>query len=499
MTILRLSMVAILMATNFCHVQAEPRIDYDLDDDGLIEINDLQDLNEIRNNFDDWNELKGESLYGVSDGCPLDGCSGYELSTDLNFDTNGSGTLDAEDTYWNGGLGWLPIGAGSYKFASEFNGNGHTLHNLVIRRPSIGFVGLFSYSELAYFHDFKLRADITASDNSGGIVGHSWQTRFENLGLDVVFVVDNGGIDCEVNICASEQVGGVVGSSDECHFENIIVKAQITGNTMPGVYGELGGLAGTMASGEVNEVSIYGEITGSERVGALVGYASASQINSVAITAEINGSKSVGGVLGRAVNTSIDNVLVSGSLNAGIGMPRWGTGGGVIGTADSGVTVSRVISLMNLQEDSEEAHDIGALFGNDGISSINHLHWAMDLALRDYLYGGKPNTDPKQTFSLVEIQCATDTHGCNGLQFSNFSEQINSLQQPLWDFGSNEEAPVMVLASGTFGDRDGNGEADDWPQIPSPDIEVSSSDSSPGIGGVPYLIFLLMPWLLRRR
>lgn len=99
----------------------------------------------------------------------------------------------------------------------------------------------------------------------------------------------------------------------------------------------------------------------------------------------------------------------------------------------------------------------------------------------------------------MEIQCATDTHGCNGLQFSNFSEQINSLQQPLWDFGSNEEAPVMVLASGTFGDRDGNGEADDWPQIPSPYIEVSSSDSSPGIGGVPYLIFLLMPWLLRRR
>ncbi|MFT6655681.1 MAG: hypothetical protein ACJAWI_002455, partial [Marinomonas primoryensis] len=40
------------------------RTDYDLDDDGLIEINSLADLNEIRNNLD------GTTLYGESGGCP---------------------------------------------------------------------------------------------------------------------------------------------------------------------------------------------------------------------------------------------------------------------------------------------------------------------------------------------------------------------------------------------------------------------------------------------
>lgn len=54
-----------LLLTLTMHANAEKnRQDYDLDNDGLIEINDLADLNEIRNNLD------GSSLYGSSIGCP---------------------------------------------------------------------------------------------------------------------------------------------------------------------------------------------------------------------------------------------------------------------------------------------------------------------------------------------------------------------------------------------------------------------------------------------
>ena len=73
------------------------RTDYDLDDDGLIEINSLADLNEIRNNLD------GTSLYGESTGCPAEGCNGFELTTTLDFDTNADGVMDENDTYWNEG------------------------------------------------------------------------------------------------------------------------------------------------------------------------------------------------------------------------------------------------------------------------------------------------------------------------------------------------------------------------------------------------------------
>ncbi|MEK9765695.1 MAG: hypothetical protein VW274_04385, partial [Thalassolituus sp.] len=84
----RLLITTILGAFSFTAFAESGREDYDLDDDGLIEINDLSDLDEIRNNLD------GTSLYGTSQGCPEAGCNGFELTTDLDFDTNADGVMD---------------------------------------------------------------------------------------------------------------------------------------------------------------------------------------------------------------------------------------------------------------------------------------------------------------------------------------------------------------------------------------------------------------------
>ena len=67
-------------------------------------------------------------------GCGVDGCSGYELLADLDFDTDGDGAVDSDDDYWNDGDGWEPIGWDSRGFSRFFNaafdGNEHTLSNL---------------------------------------------------------------------------------------------------------------------------------------------------------------------------------------------------------------------------------------------------------------------------------------------------------------------------------------------------------------------------------
>ncbi|WP_444923325.1 hypothetical protein ACJJH9_15660 [Microbulbifer sp. DLAB2-AF] len=55
------------------------RTDFDLDDDGLIEINDLADFNEILNN------LEGASLYEVSTGCTSSGCRRFESNAVFDF------------------------------------------------------------------------------------------------------------------------------------------------------------------------------------------------------------------------------------------------------------------------------------------------------------------------------------------------------------------------------------------------------------------------------
>ena len=129
-------------------------VDYDTDDDSLIEIGNLAQLDAVRHDLDGDGTpaARGKSSYDTAFanalermGCSLSvGCRGYELTADLDFDTNGNGAADAADEYWNGGAGWVPIGgagttldAGLYDlenpFTAIFEGNGHTVSHLFYR------------------------------------------------------------------------------------------------------------------------------------------------------------------------------------------------------------------------------------------------------------------------------------------------------------------------------------------------------------------------------
>jgi hypothetical protein len=149
------------------------RADYDLDDDGLIEINDLADLDEIRNNLD------GKTLYGSNIGCPNaedgavnGGCIGFELTADLDFDTNVNGKFDSGDIHWNDGSGWLPLGTNSDNFSAIFDGNGYQVKNLNIHRSS--WIGLFGSVNAATIKRVGLTGshmNISGHQGVGGLIG----------------------------------------------------------------------------------------------------------------------------------------------------------------------------------------------------------------------------------------------------------------------------------------------------------------------------------------
>ena len=142
-------------------------IDYDADNDGLIEISTLAQLNAVR-----WdlrgagapslaNEASYEAAFpsrGSGMGCPTVGsaavCSGYELAADLDFDTDGDGATwsgsppasDSGDAYHNGGSGWSPIGDSFLPFRAVFDGNGHVIRNLFVNSTD-RIQGLFGVLE----------------------------------------------------------------------------------------------------------------------------------------------------------------------------------------------------------------------------------------------------------------------------------------------------------------------------------------------------------------
>ena len=159
---------------------------YDTDGDGLIEITTLAQLDAVRHdrNGDGVPTAAGASTYRAAfpdafpeaDSqlrCVLE-CLGYELMADLDFDTDGDGDVDSDDAYWNNGAGWIPIGRSGSDFLTTFEGNSHTVRNLLIDRPSTNYVGLFGYTD--WKADIRnvglIQVDVEGRTYVGGVVGN---------------------------------------------------------------------------------------------------------------------------------------------------------------------------------------------------------------------------------------------------------------------------------------------------------------------------------------
>ena len=139
-------------------------VDHDADADGLIDIDSLAKLNAMRWDLDG-DGTSATTTYAAAFPNPRGGavcptavsgvaCVGFELATDLDFDTDGDGRTwtmsggvvggDEEDDYYNGGLGWTPIGAtAATPFAAVFVGNGRIVRNLFVNAGGVNYRGLF--------------------------------------------------------------------------------------------------------------------------------------------------------------------------------------------------------------------------------------------------------------------------------------------------------------------------------------------------------------------
>ena len=114
--------------TASARVTASEPIDYDSDDDRLIEVDSLAKLNAIRYDLDGSgaaDDSADNDRYAAAfpdaaenqcaDSDPDDGverCRGYELTANLDFDTGTVGDR-TDDAYYNGGAGWLPTATGT--------------------------------------------------------------------------------------------------------------------------------------------------------------------------------------------------------------------------------------------------------------------------------------------------------------------------------------------------------------------------------------------------
>lgn len=302
-------------------------------------------------------------------------CNGYELTADLDFDTNGSGRPDPGDAYWDGGHGWLPIGdpETEFRYNTVFDGGGHTIANLFIYWPESSHAGLFR----ATGADDEIRnvrltgVRVIGQNSAGALVG-------SNSGL-----IERSSADGQVS--SISLIGGIAGyNSGSISNSKAVVAVEGSGDGIGGLVGRNAGtIADSSARGEVTGEGYYvgglagvgynnsncGAISGSHATGAvagegsyvggLVGYSGCGTISGSYATGNVTGEGGYIGGLAGATSGTITASYATGDV-AGEGYNV----GGLAGHAAGAITASYATGNVAGENDN-----VGGLVGIGGLET----------------------------------------------------------------------------------------------------------------------------------
>ena len=308
----------------------------DRDGNGLIEIDSLLDLHNMRHNLAG-TSYKGSSTTSVGNslGCPATVCKGYELMQDLDFDgddddggtwsvnDDGGYILDSDDhqaDYFpvdeDGAGGWLPIGDGDNPFAAVFDGNGRSISNLAISRSETFYVGLFGRTgAAAVIRNIGLvdnLADYSGSSDSdiyiGGLVGRQSGGSITASYATGPAAGGDGDFD---------YVGGLVGSQSGLITASYATGAAAGGDGLDYV----GGLVGQQEGGSITASYATGPAAGGDgnfdAVGGLVGSQGGGSITASYATGPATGGDGSGDFVGGLVDVIQQGGLITASYGFG--------------------------------------------------------------------------------------------------------------------------------------------------------------------------------------
>ena len=316
---------------------AQTNVDYDDDDDNLIDVRTLGQLNAIRY------DLNGDGVVASGSdttaytaagtfanratgmGCAST-CAGYELRADLDFDTDDDGNVDASDSpsFPN----WSPIGVTTTPYSGEFKGNNRTISNLRITSSSVQNVGLFG--------------------RTTGVVS----------GVGVV--------DANINVSSLPQFTdvGALSGRHEGTIRSSYSTGSVSGNSTvsPGTL-HVGGLVGRVVGGTIAASWSSADVSttsGEPRGGGLVGQLGFAMNGGSIIASYATGAMTAtGGASGTVVR-----------------------GGGLVGLVlpNASITASYAAGPVSVTSTGGTTH-IGGLYGrrHDATATITASYWDTDL------------------------------------------------------------------------------------------------------------------------
>ena len=436
-------------------VSAEPALD--ADNDNLVDITSLERLDNMRYNLDLADGRYKRSSVDVGIQCGTAGntnCIGYELLQDLDFriaDSYQSGIVNANwrpqnssgailtqpntDGAANGG--WEPIGscngdtadggtlacgdADDTPFATRFEGNGYTIHNLYARNT-------------------------TSNDGSGiGLFGiTAAAATIRSLGVQDAAIY-GGRTEDRIGSIAGQHGGTIVGSYATGGSVNSHNLSSNNLNNTGGLAGRNGGtIIASYVTPTVNIRSAGGDNQGT---GALIGHMTGIIIASYAsgtIDGNSNGGDQIGGLVGSGTGTII--AAYASGMVTGAGTAS-NFVGGIQGNGAGRVNASYASGDVNGGNATSAA---GALWGF-GISNSNiNASYGFGTVTNDGANVGTAGT-AKPTVGGTAITSATQLTSANAGTIWNSAadDTLNA-----WDFGDSSQAPALRYADYDGADSD---------------------------------------------
>ena len=293
---------------------AQSPVDYDTDNDRLIEIEWLEQLNAVRWDLDGDGyvddggnaEVYSDAFPDAADGMGCtDGCRGYELTRDLNFRSLGSYASGTVNNKWTSGSGWLPIGI-SNSFNAAFEGNNHAITNLFIKRTGLNspeVIGLFGHLSHSVSRLRLVNVDVTGEQIVGGLTGSA------SAIITSVYVTGR--------VSADEDVAGGLAGYSAGDISNSYSSADVSGRW------NAGGLVGSNG-GSITSSYATGSVSAEGDAGGLVAQNDGSITSSYAtgrVSAEDEHSGNSAGLVARnsgPIMFSYATGRVSGRLAGGL-------------------------------------------------------------------------------------------------------------------------------------------------------------------------------------
>ncbi len=424
----------------------------DQDNDGLIEICDLNALSAIRHQLDGSGYKQSFDAVKITAGCPQSGCTGYELRGDLDFNSDDSYRDITNKVAWTSGLGWLPIGDRLNFFTARFEGNGHTIANLYINRPS-DYVGLFNATtRLAKISDLILsQINIKGNSYVGSLAGHNAGGvayigveggRLIGMGNNVggllganTGTVLNGDVMLEHIESNGHSLGGLVGHN-EGHITYSVADTSLSGVS------QVGGLIGFNSDGMLADSRTDGTAKGRNYIGGLVGLNRARINASHAESRVISEGSYSGGLVGAnhrgsRIADSRASGAVSGNLYVG-GLVGW--------NKDSEITNSFAVNRI------EGNRNVGGLVGRNEDGQISNTYSSGFVTGMHRVGGLVGSNRGTVSDSFANGQVVASGEHVGGLIGWNYAHQTRytAMVRVLHSYWDSEATEVLVSAGGSL-------------------------------------------------